>query len=393
MASFLYNTLDMPSTFSFYPPHSKISSNAQAWELQILPPEQLYSQGKKQTNISVFERQYLCGFGLLAPTTHNTVPQRFYLPPDSPTIELYCDTGYVLPQSDPSARQAMISLGAVYEIIRQAAAAYGYILSWEGTKQVPLPQPTPSVVHIGTIHIDRQHQTFDKYVLERLINRRVVRSEYDVTTPVPPKLREEFTHLQQQYTGIQISCIDSRHDILTLSKLQEDGDRFVLENTNFRQELGHYLRPNNDPLSVGLRGRDMGLDDSFTQKLHEGLLGKGPLLPDQLANIARGGKMGFQSASAIVIISSKDDTAPSWFTTGEAYFAASQLLPQYELEHAVHAAIIEVPWIRAIAQSTFPDMGIPQVIFRIGKPLRKIDAQRPHSVKPLLHEIVLTKKP
>ena len=89
------------------------------WQLRILTAAELGA-------LSAVERLgYLACWALLAPTSHNTVPQRFELRPEDGAIGLWIDRGAVLAESDPAGRQATISLGCAIENLLVAANARG----------------------------------------------------------------------------------------------------------------------------------------------------------------------------------------------------------------------------------------------------------------------------
>lgn len=60
-------------------------------------------------------------YAILAPNPHNMQPWLIKLS-DGDRLTLYCDTGRLLPETDPPGRQIMIGLGAFLELMRQAAA-------------------------------------------------------------------------------------------------------------------------------------------------------------------------------------------------------------------------------------------------------------------------------
>ena len=69
--------------------------------------------------------EYLASLALLAPTTHNTVPQRMRIDAERSALHVALDRRAILPESDANGRQATVSLGAVIANACIAAEAYG----------------------------------------------------------------------------------------------------------------------------------------------------------------------------------------------------------------------------------------------------------------------------
>src|SRR6187397_1170771 len=144
---------DMPlDTTQFYaseqsPADVLPGSQFDAWRLRILVSAELKALSGRE------RLAYFAAWALLAPTSHNTVPQRFRLRPDENALEFWIDRNAVLPESDPDARQATVSLGCVLENAVLAAAAYGFssevALSLDA-RPLPTSATAPSLVHVAT---------------------------------------------------------------------------------------------------------------------------------------------------------------------------------------------------------------------------------------------------
>ena len=90
-----------------------------AWRLPVLDRVQFDGIGPRA------QLEYLASLALVAPTTHNTVPQRMHVDPDHRTIAFALDRRAILRQSDVNGRQATVSLGAAIANAALAADAYG----------------------------------------------------------------------------------------------------------------------------------------------------------------------------------------------------------------------------------------------------------------------------
>src|SRR6185295_7998571 len=101
------------------------------WSLSPLSPGDFAALGSLDGDLSLVQLRHLAAYNLLAPTSHNTVPQRFLFPKEGNRIEICLDREVVLAASDPSGRQASISLGCGIANLIHAARRYGLRTSVE----------------------------------------------------------------------------------------------------------------------------------------------------------------------------------------------------------------------------------------------------------------------
>src|SRR5689334_22070493 len=98
----LYETpIDLPDVAS--------GASFRAWHLRKLDGSAFAAFGGSD-RLSARQLAYFAGWALLAPTTHNTVPERFTLHENEGAIGFWIDRDAVLPESDPVGRQASVSL-------------------------------------------------------------------------------------------------------------------------------------------------------------------------------------------------------------------------------------------------------------------------------------------
>ena len=78
-----------------------------AWRLRHFSPAQfaaLDRVGDDPDRLGAQQLTYIAWCGLLAPTSHNTVPQRFRIQPEAGAIEVWLDRQAVLTASDVAGR-------------------------------------------------------------------------------------------------------------------------------------------------------------------------------------------------------------------------------------------------------------------------------------------------
>ncbi len=344
--------------------------------------------------------EYLCQFGIVAPTSHNSVPQRFKILPEQTAIELVLDRKFVLAYSDRVGRQAAVSMGCVVESIALAAEWYGWQTNCE---YVPV---TPTSVYPHVAGQERfapvARLTFtniadaveaDREWPRLLLERKVIRSEYDRTQVIPEAVLQHITlGTEQRFPAVQLHLITGTLSLRAFGKFQENADRFVMENQQFAHELGEWLLPNDETSTpYAMRGVEFGFDDAFAQTVHNGLLGKQRLLPDQVAAFAKGGKVGVESSAAVAVLTVAKDDQASRLEAGRAYLWAALELWHAGFATAVHAGITEVDWVTTMfAASMLHTSRRPEMVFRIGKPKREADWQRPHAKRPALADLMVS---
>ena len=246
------------------------------------------------------------------------------------------------------------------------------------------------VVQLSFAQVEHKQKQFNWPKL--LLERKVVRAEYDRTQTLPEELQQSISAtLTELFPKVQMHLLTGTLGLRALGKFQENADRFVMENRQFAQELGEWLLPNDEQTTpYAMRGIEFGLDDDFSRIIHDGLQGKHRLLPDQIASFAKGGKVGVESSAAVAVLTVAKDDMASRMEAGRAYMHASLLAWEAGFANAVHAGITEVDWVTTMfAASVLRTIRRPEVVFRMGKPKREADWQRPHAKRPALEKLVL----
>ncbi len=97
-----------------------------AWRLRVLSLDEFAALGTGDERLSAAQLTYLAWLDLLAPTSHNTVPQRLQLDAPKGALILWIDREQVLRESDPTGRQATVGLGCGIANVVLAARSYGW---------------------------------------------------------------------------------------------------------------------------------------------------------------------------------------------------------------------------------------------------------------------------
>ncbi|MGC4067063.1 MAG: hypothetical protein QM784_20980 [Polyangiaceae bacterium] len=353
--------------------------------------------------------RYLCRFGLLAPTSHNTVPQRFQILP-SGELALWADRAYVLSASDPTGRQATVSCGCVIAHLRASAAAYGLRATCEYASPAPsvLPRVTGEaryslLARLRFEHVDityavgeedaSEHANEDKtgpFALRAILARKMVRAEFDPRDELDAEAQAELSAIAARYQGLSLNLLSDPLTLMILGKFQELADTTVFNRESFARELGDWLLPNDDPSPLGMRGLEFGLSDDVARRLHRGLLGFERLLPDEVSGLAKSANAAMRSSPCVAVISARGDTFENRLDAGQAFAEMALAMVRRGWSTAMHAAITEVEAPNLALRGRLRVQARPTVVFRMGKPLRPTDGHRLHSTRPRLRDVLLT---
>ncbi len=378
-------------------PPSPASRAFAAWQLPVLEPAEFHALGPSHGHVLGPEQaRYLLSFSLLAPSSHNTVPQAYELDCGGDRIAIYLRRQLVLPESDPDGREALASVGCAIENLALAAEQYGISCRWQARPELGWGDVTPSPsdgetclgeLLLASAPLPEQTQRADK--LRAMLERRSVRAEFDSARQLPDAVRSALTRALEP--PIRLSSFESAQDKFAWAKLDELAMKHKLEEEPFRRELGEWLLPNEDgDRPRGMRGREFGFDDRVTRELSARLRGEAPMPVDQLASLARAGRIGLCSASAICVLSCADASPASAIVSGRVFQRCALAVAAEGFVCAVHTAVCHVPHARAMSQATLMKSLPPHLIFRLGVPLHARDGQRPHSARPELTELLTT---
>jgi hypothetical protein len=384
------------------PPLSTQASSAvfDTWQREPLSAADFESLATDSTRrIDRPQLLHLLEYSVAAPSTHNSVPQAYRIDLERSRIELHLRRDRVLPASDPTGEEALISIGCALENLVIAAALYGIRSDWHPNPDLSwgdvLPSTQPLSVRIGAVELHPGGAAPDGVIvraaLSNVLDRRTVRAEFDGAERLPETLRTRLDGSVQPELAVRLDVFESARDKFAWGKLDESATKHKLEERAFQVELGAWLLPNEDLVSVrGMRGREFGLDDRVTRELSAELRGVSPMAVDRLAFLARAGRHGLCSSSAVCVVSCLEHTPDAAVRAGRVFQRCGLLARAEGLACAVHTAVCQVPHARAMSQATMmPHRTTPSVVFRLGKPRHPADWTRPHSSRPHLEELLI----
>lgn len=334
------------------------SPNYQAWDIEPL-------SGGPITDRKAFLK-HLVGWAVLAPNSHNVQPWHFRIDPAKGTVDVSVPRLAILPASDKSARQAHISVGCAIENLLNAADAYGVPASYQ---LMEVATVYPDVIACLSLDLSSgliAEPDSEKYgELLAMKFRRMNRSKYDPTRPLPDCLRRDMKIPPGK--ELRLSIIEDMPTRIAISEIQYLANRAVVARNDFRHELGDYFLPNNTDKTVGMPGNTFGLSDEMAEKMCRELKKTGPFDPDLAFGFAAADRDGIKSAPLVGVISAEGDTPADRMRSGIVFEAIANCAQQFGVAVAMHAAIVEVPAFSLMLKAR---LGLltwkPMVIFRMG---------------------------
>jgi hypothetical protein len=254
----------------------------------------------------------------------------------------------------------------------------------------PFADGVARMTQLATIELARgPAPALDDTWLRAVLERRMVRAEFDDGVKLPSELREAILAIAKRHDGLVLHLLTDSPTLFFLGKFQELADTTVFNRDAFALELGEWLIPNDSNAALGMRGREFGLDDAVTRHFHRGLLRQEPLLPDEIAGLAKAGNLGIRSASAVGVITVAEDGVPQRLAAGRAFEEIALALGRAGFVTSMHAGITEVDSAGLALRGRLRTHARPTVVFRIGVPLRPEEGRRPHSSRPTLMDVVV----
>lgn len=371
------------------------NKNYSVWESPI------YNKSQFKALNTYEQLKYLSLLGSLAPSTHNTQPWRFKIDSDKKNINIYVDKKYILPASDVAGRQTAFSIGCAIKNIKISAEYFGLsvnieILSQNKEDWKPLSKEDNSkteLMHVATLNFieldNTQSLSFNP--IETIFKRRAIRAEYDPHKKIEDKIIEQIKNISSSYTNLKIHLVTDSIRKLTISEFQGQADSFVINSKKFSKELGDWLLPNNTNSQVGMPGVGFGLQDQEAERMHKGLTGQQKLEPEDGLRFSLAGKTGIEKSPLICFITGEKDDVINWISAGELFEEIFLMLTSENINVAVHAGIVEVALINQMFATTLGTTRKILSLFRVGHTKKAEDANRPHSPRYTIEQILINK--
>jgi nitroreductase len=312
---------------------------------------------------------FCLNYAVLAPSTHNTQPWRFYI--ENEVVWVHTDPERSLATVDPNGRERVISCGAALLNLRLALQHFGYGVEIErpSTREREMDptllvrvrrgllQPPPTSEEDRLFHaIPRRHT-----------NRQAYRPE-----PLPAGLLlalEEDAAME----GAWLMPLRDERERLQLADLIAQGDRQQWRDPEFRRELAAWVHPNRAATRDGMPGSAIGLGDwsSWLGPLVVRTFDRGDgqaAIDHQLATGSPG----------LFVLGTLGDETEDWLDAGQALERVLLEATANGLSTSFLNQPLEIPELRHELATLLRHEGFPQMILRMGYGVEVMPTPRRH---------------
>ncbi len=323
--------------------------------LTVADPWAITDTGYPTAGTPAERLEFLLGYAVLAPSSHNTQPWRFHVV--GGTVELYADRTRALRVVDPRDRELLISCGAALFFLRLALRRFGHA----GRVALFPDRKDPDLLATVELGDPCEPSVEELRLFESITTRRTHRGDF-AHTPVPGALVETLMDAAAQEGG-WLMPVDGRTRRSAVADLARQGDQVQFADPEFRGELARWIRPNGTHEPDGMPGYAFGIPDVVS-----------PFAPAVVGALNLGAIWGGRSRQAV-------ENAPVLAVLGtarngpQAWLAAGQALARVLLHAAaegVSASFLnqpcEVPLLRLRLRDLLGTDGWPQLVLRLGYP-------------------------
>ena len=341
---------------------------------------------------------HICHLAHLAPSSHNTQPAKYFIDAKHNTLDVYLDSSRILAASDIVGRQAMISMGCALAHIHIAARYFGLsytckIIEHDKKTFLPRKNNTFPLIHIATFTFSQggKNPTLAP-LIDAMPKRKVMRADYDQHTPIPDEVLARIATISKE-PAIILHRITDPLRRMSIAEFQAQADGFVINAKKFSRELGEWLLPNDTDSPIGMPGAGFGLQDEQALRLHEALLGKRNMEPEDGLRFSLAGKHGMEKSPFIGFLTVARDDPHHWLETGKTMETMFLTFTAAGIQTAVHAGVVEVPLINRMFAASLGTTRRISALFRAGYIKNKKDLERPHAPRLPMKNVLLSARP
>lgn len=297
--------------------------------------------------------EFLLGYAILAPSTHNTQPWLFRI--RARDVEVYLDRRRAVRVVDPADRELTTSVGAALFNLRVAAEYFGH-------QHVLHLFPEPADVNLCArfeLGLTCETRSDDVVLFHAITERRTNRHPFR-SDPIPAEILQELVEAAVQ-EEVWLSVVEGEEARNRLADLVAEGDRRQWADRRFREELARWMRPKGDPHLDGMPVHDLGIKDwmSFAGPLLIRTFDRGE------GQAARDRDIALYSPTLLILGTDGDDPR-SWLKAGQAL---QHLLLEAQAEGVGVSYLnqpIEVAELRPEVAALTGRSGYPQLVLRLG---------------------------
>jgi len=296
--------------------------------------------------------EYLCRFGILAPSVHNSQPWNFHVTDEAITVSL--EASRKLGAGDPTGRESWISIGACLEnllIAGQYFGAHGTVAGRNGTS-----------VTLGFTH--GQPDVSAEPLVDAMAARVSNRNGFS-ERPVDEHLLEELSGIKME--GVEVVASNDPNLITLLADLTGRAIGMALGNPDFRGELSSLVRHNWTKSGTGMPGFSLGVSGPRSV-IESRMIKHGAVIASQPAKERR----AMEQSGGVVLVFAEGDSQPYWLAAGRAYQRANLVLTARGLSCSTTAAVVEAADYHLDIERYLHQDGRLQTVTRMGYAKRPV---------------------
>ena len=297
--------------------------------------------------------EFLIGYAILAPSSHNTQPWLFRI--NAMDVEIHADRRRVLAAIDPNLRELVTSCGAALFNLRTAAEYFGHRYEVE---LFPLPDQ-PDCIARFRLGLSGETSSDDIVTFHAMTQRHTHRGPFR-PDPLPDDIAAELVAVAQQ-EGATLQLITGDEGRAVIADAVAEADRVQWADKGFREELARWVRPKPQLAVDGLPTSEAGVSDW--------LAFAGPAL---IRTFDRGGGQAARHreiaahAPTLAILSTDTDDPLAWVRAGQALQSVLLHARTEDVWASFLNQATEVPEVRARMAASLGVAGFPQVVLRLG---------------------------
>ena len=303
--------------------------------------------------------EWMLGYAVLAPSTHNTQPWRFRVKDGE--VRLSADRARGLPVADPAGREMTISCGAALFLLRVAIRRFGFV-----DEVAPFPDVGDPDL-LAAVRLGEPDAPLPEVLrLFAAITRRHTHRLHFDDAPVAPSAAAALSFAAADEDA-RLRVVDDAEMRSAVAALAREGDRVQFADPDFRRELSSWVRTNQAPQHDGMPSSAFGIPD-IVSPLGVTLMGAVNL------GVVWGGRshQAVENAPLLAVLCTARDEPADWLAAGQALARTLLTATDRGLAAGFVNQPVQVPALRVRLREALRTDAWPQMVMRIGHPRREV---------------------
>jgi len=299
--------------------------------------------------------EFLLGYAVLAPSSHNTQPWRFHVCGE--TVELCADRTRSLRVVDPRDRELLISCGAALHFLRLAMRRFGHA----GEVTLFPDRQDRDLLAVVTLGDPCEPGAEELRLFQAIPTRRTHRGDF-AERPVPAEIVDALLGAAAG-EGAWLMAVDDGGRRARVAEMARQGDQVQFADPEFRGELARWIRPNGTYEHDGMPGYAFGIPDVVS-----------PFAPAVVGALNLGAIWGGRSRQAVenapvlAVLGTARNGPAAWIAAGQALARVLLRATASGLGASFLNQPCEVPLLRLRLREVLGTDGWPHLVLRLGYP-------------------------